>query len=82
MRRDHRRHGGRRAAALAGVLIGFGLLAAIAFAFAGGNDGPGAADEEPTTEAAATETTPAKPVLRIVFPRASRGRRWPSASGR
>jgi UPF0755 protein len=57
-------------AALVGVLLGFGLLAAIAFAFAGNGDGlVGAEDQtsEPTTSAP-TETAPADPVLRIVFP--------------
>jgi UPF0755 protein len=50
------------------VLIGFGLLAAIAFAFAGRDDGPVPPDEQATTAAAATETAPPKPVLRIIFP--------------
>jgi UPF0755 protein len=65
------RHGaGRRVAALVGVLLGFGLLAAIAFAFAGDDSGLVGAEEqasEPTTTAP-TRTTPRTPVLRIVFP--------------
>jgi UPF0755 protein len=57
-------------AALVGVLLGFGLLAAIAFAFAGGDGGVVGAEEqasEPTTTAP-TRTTPRTTVLRIVFP--------------
>ena len=64
MRRDHRRGRGRRAAALVGILLGFGLLAAIAWAFAG-NDERAAA---PETSTAVTDTAPPKPVMRIVFP--------------
>ena len=41
VRRTYRRPGaGRHVAALAGVLVGFGLLAAIAYAVVGGDDGP------------------------------------------
>ncbi|MGH3093618.1 MAG: endolytic transglycosylase MltG, partial [Gaiellaceae bacterium] len=64
MRRDYRRGRGRRAAALVGILLGFGLLAAIAWAFAG-NDERAVA---PETATGATDTAPPKPVLRIVFP--------------
>jgi UPF0755 protein len=64
VRRDYRRSGSRRAAALVGVLIGFGLLGAIAWAFAGRDEGAVA----PETTSAATETAPPKPTLRIVFP--------------
>lgn len=64
MRRDYRRGGGRRVAALVGILLGFGLLAAIAWAFAG-NDERAVA---PETSTGATDTAPPKPVLRIVFP--------------
>jgi UPF0755 protein len=49
-----------------GVLLGFGLLAAIAWAFAGGGNTGAVAPDEPATDA--TETAPPKPVLRIVFP--------------
>jgi UPF0755 protein len=62
--RDYRRGGGRRAAAFVGILLGFGLLAAIAWAFAG-NDERAVA---PETSTGATDTAPPKPVLRIVFP--------------
>jgi uncharacterized YceG family protein len=65
MRRDYGRRGGRRAASLLGVLLGFGLLAAIAWAFAGGNE---RASAPPDTSTGATDTAPPKPVLRIVFP--------------
>jgi UPF0755 protein len=66
VRRDYRRsHGSRRVAVLVGVLLGFGLLAAIAWAFAGGgNTGP-VGPEDQTQE---TGTAPPKPILRIVFP--------------
>jgi peptidoglycan lytic transglycosylase G len=52
-------------AALIGVLLGFGLLAAIAWAFAGGRDTGAVAPDETGT---GTATTPPKPVLKIVFP--------------
>ncbi len=64
MRRDYRRGRGRRSAGLVGILLGFGLLAAIAWAFAGNNEGAVA----PETSTAVTDTAPPKPVLRIVFP--------------
>ncbi|MGH3029931.1 MAG: endolytic transglycosylase MltG [Gaiellaceae bacterium] len=64
MRRDYRRGRGRRAAALVGILLGFGLLAAIAWAFAG-NDERAVA---PETSTGVTDAAPPKPVLRIVFP--------------
>jgi UPF0755 protein len=55
---------GRGLAALAGVLIGMGVLAAIALAVVGrGGDEPA----PPATQAATTGPPP-KPVLRIVFP--------------
>jgi UPF0755 protein len=66
LRRNYRRGaGGRRVAALVGVLLGFGLLAAIAWAFASGGNSGAVAPDEPATQT--TETAP-KPVLRIVFP--------------
>jgi UPF0755 protein len=52
-------------AALVGVLVGFGLIAAIAFAFTGGDDKAAAPD---TTTRAVETGPPPKPVLRIVFP--------------
>jgi UPF0755 protein len=64
VRRDYRRSRGRRTAALVGILLGFGLLAAIAWAFAGNDEGAVA----PETSTAVTDTAPPKPVLRIVFP--------------
>jgi UPF0755 protein len=54
----------RALAALGGLILGIGVLAAIAFAVVGrGGDGQTAATQ-PVTETG----TPAKPVLRIVFP--------------
>jgi UPF0755 protein len=67
VRRDYRSGGGGRVAALVGILLGFGLLAAVAFALAGGGGG-GPVEPDPTTSAPATATAPPKPVLRIVFP--------------
>jgi UPF0755 protein len=67
MRHDYRRRRGGRFAALAGVLVGFGLLAAIAWAVAGvgvGSDAGGSSEVDTT----ALDTAPAKPVLRIIFP--------------
>jgi UPF0755 protein len=67
VRRDYRGGaGGRRVAALAGVLLGFGLLAAIAWAFAGGGNTGAVAPDVRVTDT--VETIPPKPVLRIVFP--------------
>ena len=68
MRRDYGRRRGGRLAALLGVVLGFGIAAAIAYAVVGigvggGNDG---ATSDPST--AAADTTPPKPVLRIIFP--------------
>jgi UPF0755 protein len=67
VRRDYRSGGGGRVAALVGILLGFGLLAAVAFALAGGGGG-GPVEPDPTTSAPAPATAPPKPVLRIVFP--------------
>jgi UPF0755 protein len=67
VRHDYRRRRGGRIAALAGVLVGFGLLAAIAWAVAGvglGSDAGGSSEADTT----AVDTAPAKPVLRIIFP--------------
>jgi UPF0755 protein len=58
--------GGRRAAAVLGILLGFGILGAVAFALAGGvGDGPVAPD---ASGAGTGEVEPPKPILRIVFP--------------
>jgi UPF0755 protein len=67
MRHDYRRRRGGRVAALAGVLVGFGLLAAIAWAVAGvglGSDAGGSSE----VDTSAVDTAPPKPVLRIIFP--------------
>ena len=68
MRRDYRRRHGGRLAALLGVVLGFGIAAAIAYAVVGVGIGGGddASSDDPST--AATDTTPPKPVLRINFP--------------
>jgi UPF0755 protein len=68
-RPDVRYHGrppakGGRLAALAGVLIAGGVLAAIALGFAATRD----EEERPKAKPAAISTVPKKPVLRIVFP--------------
>jgi UPF0755 protein len=68
VRRDYRRRHGGRLAALLGVVLGFGIAAAIAYAvvevgIGGGGD---ASADDPST--AATEAAPPKPVLRIIFP--------------
>jgi UPF0755 protein len=64
VRRTYRRPGaGRHVAALVGVLVGFGLLAAIAYAVVGGDDDPSASD----ATSSATETASNR-VFRIVFP--------------
>jgi UPF0755 protein len=67
VRHDYRRRRGGRLAALFGVLVGFGLLAAIAWAVAGVGFGTsaGGSSEVDTT---ALDTAPPKPVLRIIFP--------------
>jgi len=67
VRHDYRRKRGGRLAALFGVLVGFGLLAAIAWAVAGvgiGSGGGGASE----VDTSAVDTAPPKPVLRIIFP--------------
>jgi UPF0755 protein len=70
VRRDYRASAGRRTAALVGILLGFGLLAAVAFALVGGRDeDEGPVGPETQANAAGTgETEPPKPILRIVFP--------------
>jgi uncharacterized YceG family protein len=67
VRSDHRRKRGSRAAAFVGVVVGFGLLATIAWAVVGlGVGGGGAAESDVST--GVVDTTPPKPILRIVFP--------------
>jgi uncharacterized YceG family protein len=61
-----RRRGGSRLAALLGVIVGFGLLAAIAWAVVGVGTGGGGSAEAGSTGVA--DTAPQKPILRIVFP--------------
>jgi UPF0755 protein len=68
VRRDYRRRrGGGRLAALLGVVLGFGIAAAIAYAVVGVGIG-GGDDAASDTTTAAADTTPPKPVLRIIFP--------------
>lgn len=67
MTSDHRRkRGGSRIAALLGVLVGFGLAAAIAWAVVGAGTESGGSAESGTT--GVVDTAPPKPLLRIVFP--------------
>jgi UPF0755 protein len=66
VRSDYRRRRGGRVAALLGVLVGFGLVAAIAWAVAGvglGEDESGAGE----SSTGLVDTAP-KEILRIVFP--------------
>jgi uncharacterized YceG family protein len=66
VRTDYRRrHRGGRLAALLGVVVGFGLAAAIGWAVVGmGGDDGGAA----VSSTGLADTAPPKPILRIVFP--------------
>jgi UPF0755 protein len=61
----HARRRGSRIAALLGVVVGFGLVATIAWAVLG--VGAGGASEA-TSSTGRTDTRPPKPILRIVFP--------------
>jgi uncharacterized YceG family protein len=54
---------GRALAAIGGLILGVGVLAAIAFAIVGRGD-----DEAPASTAPSTTGPPPKPVLRIIFP--------------
>ena len=68
MRSDYRRRRrGSRIGALLGVVVGFGLAAAIAWAVVGVGvrDGGSSAGESST---GVVDTAPPKPILRIVFP--------------
>ena len=66
VRADHGRKRGR-IAALLGVVVGFGLAATIAWAVLGVGVGGGEAGEVESSTGLA-DTTPPKPILRIVFP--------------
>ncbi len=69
MRTDYRRRRrGNRIGALFGVIVGFGLVAAIAWAAFGVGVGSGGSSAASESETGAVDTTPAKPILRIVFP--------------
>jgi UPF0755 protein len=63
----HARRRGSRIAALLGVIVGFGLVATIAWAVLGVGTGGGEASEV-TSSTERTNTEPPKPILRIVFP--------------
>jgi UPF0755 protein len=67
VRSDYRRRRGGRLAALLGVVVGFGLAAAIAWAVVGVGVGSGGAGEAESTTGRADKAPP-KPILRIVFP--------------
>jgi len=64
--RRHRQtsHATRALAILGGLILGIGVLAAIAFAVVGRDSGDGSSAADPGT----TTGPPPKPVLRIVFP--------------
>ncbi len=65
----HRAGGrGARLAALAGVLVAAAVLAGLAFAFVRTVGGGGQEAAPPPPPPPPTETEPAKPVLRIIFP--------------
>jgi UPF0755 protein len=67
VRTGYRRKRGGRIAALLGVLVGFGLVGAIAWAFAGvGFGGGDSSGGESST--GLVDTAPPKEILRIVFP--------------
>ena len=67
MRADYRRKRGSRIAALLGVVVGLALAAAIAWAVVGVGVGGGSAAEVDSSTGL-VDTTPPKPILRIVFP--------------
>ena len=67
VRSDYRRRRGSRLAALLGVIVGFALAAAIAWAVVDLGVGGGSAAESDSSTGL-VDTTPPKPILRIVFP--------------
>ena len=67
LRREHRRKRSSRLAALLGVLVGFGLVAAIGWAVVGVGVGGGSSAEDGTSTGR-VDTAPPKEILRIVFP--------------
>jgi UPF0755 protein len=67
VRSEYRRRRGSRIAGLLGVLVGFGLIAAIAWAAVDLGVGGGSAAEAGSSTGH-VDTTPPKPILRIVFP--------------
>jgi uncharacterized YceG family protein len=67
VRTVHGRRRGSRIAALVGVIVGFGLAAAIAWAVVGIGVGSGDASEAGVSTGRA-DTSPPKEILRIVFP--------------
>ena len=67
VRSDYRRKRGSRIAAFLGVVVGFALIATIAWAVVGLGGGD-AAEAESDSSTGLVDTTPPKPILRIVFP--------------
>ena len=69
MRTDYRRRrGGGRLAALLGVVVGFGLVAAIGWAVVGEGVIGGGDSAAVDSLTGAVDTAPPKPILRVVFP--------------
>jgi UPF0755 protein len=67
LRTEHRRKRSGRLAALLGVLVGFGLVAAIGWAVVGVGVGGGSSGEDGASTGR-TDTAPPKEILRVVFP--------------
>jgi peptidoglycan lytic transglycosylase G len=63
-----RRRGGGRLAALLGVVVGFGLVAAIGWAVVGEGVIGGGDSAAVDSSTGAVDTAPPKPILRVVFP--------------
>ena len=69
VRTDYRRkRGGSRLAALLGVVVGFGLVAAIGWAVVGEDVIGGGDSAAVDSSTGGVDTAPPKPILRIVFP--------------